>query len=97
VSERLATIAAKPGASKTAIMTDALQAYFDRRAANDLDERFKARLDKLSIELARIERDQQIVAESIEDVLSLATASANPEPQQSQMGLGITVPSTNTR
>jgi len=65
VSERLATLAARPGASKTAIMTDALKAYFDRRAANDLDERFKARLDKLSIQLARIGRDQQIVAESL--------------------------------
>jgi len=144
VSERLAAMAARPGASKTAIMTDALKAYFDRRGASDLDERFKARLDKLSVQLARIERDQPIVAESlalfarfqfmvtaplsesahaaralaqerfkafieqvsrriasgrslIEDVLSLATASANPEPQQSEMGLGITVPSTKTR
>jgi len=31
VSERLATMASRPGASKTAIMTDALKAYFDRR------------------------------------------------------------------
>jgi len=65
VSERLAAMAARPGASKTAIMTDALKAYFDRRGASDLDERFKARLDKLSVQLARIERDQQIVAETL--------------------------------
>jgi hypothetical protein len=65
VSERLATLAAKPGASKTAIMTDALKAYLDRRAANALDERFKARLDELSVQLAPIARDQQIVAESL--------------------------------
>jgi predicted transcriptional regulator len=65
VSERLATMAAKPGSSKTAIMTDALRAYFDRGAASELDERFKARLDKQSLQLARIERDQQIVAETV--------------------------------
>jgi len=65
VSERLATMAAKPGSSKTAIMTDALKAYFARDAAGELDERFKARLDKQSHQLARIERDQQIVAETV--------------------------------
>ncbi|HEV2548101.1 MAG TPA: CopG family transcriptional regulator [Stellaceae bacterium] len=64
-SARLSTMAEKPGSSKTAIMTDALRAYFDRGAASELDERFKARLDKQSLQLARIERDQQIVAESV--------------------------------
>jgi hypothetical protein len=54
VSERLATVAAKPGSSKTAIMTGALKAYFDRRAGTELDGRFKARLDKLSVQLGRI-------------------------------------------
>lgn len=65
LSDRLSTMAAKPGSSKTAIMTDALRAYFERGAASELDERFKARLDKQSMQLARIERDQQIVAESV--------------------------------
>jgi hypothetical protein len=65
ISDRLSAMAAKPGSSKTGIMTDALRAYFERGAANELDERFKARLDKQSLQLARIERDQQIVAESV--------------------------------
>jgi hypothetical protein len=65
VSERLATMAAKPGSSATAIMADALKAYFDRAASTELDERFRARLDKLSIQLGRLEHDQQIVAEAL--------------------------------
>jgi hypothetical protein len=65
LSVRLSTMAEKPGSSKTAIMIDALRAYFDRGAASELDERFKTRLDKLSIQLGRIERDQQIVAETV--------------------------------
>jgi hypothetical protein len=65
LSDRLSTMAAKPGSSKTAVMTDALRAYLERGAASELDERFRARLDKQSLQLARIERDQQIVAESI--------------------------------
>lgn len=65
ISERLAVLASKPGASKSAIMIEALRAYLDRRGANELDERFKARLEKLSTQLGRIERDQQIVAETL--------------------------------
>jgi len=65
VSEQLASLARKPGGSKTAIMTTALRAYFDRRGTNELDDQFRARLDKLSLQSARIERDQQIVAESL--------------------------------
>lgn len=65
LSVRLSTMAEKPGSSKTAIMTDALRAFFDRGAASELDELFKRRLDKLSIQLGRIERDQQIVAETV--------------------------------
>jgi hypothetical protein len=37
VSVRLATMAAEPGSSKTAIMTDALRAYFDQRACTELE------------------------------------------------------------
>jgi len=65
ISDRLSTMAKKPGSSKTAIMIDALRAYLDRGAASELDERFRARLDKQSLQLARIERDQQIVAETV--------------------------------
>jgi hypothetical protein len=47
LSGRPSTMAEKTGSSKTAIMTDALQADFDRDVAVDeLDERFKARVDK---------------------------------------------------
>jgi predicted transcriptional regulator len=65
VSEQLNALAAKPGASKTAIMSDALRAYLERRGANELDQRFRARLDRLSMQLGRIERDQQVVAEML--------------------------------
>jgi hypothetical protein len=46
-------------------MIDALKSYFDRRAGSELDERFRGRLDELSIQLGRIERDQQVVAETL--------------------------------
>src|SRR5689334_8510301 len=65
VSEQLAALAEKPGSSKTQIMTAALRVYLERRGASELDERFRARLDRLSIQLGRIERDQQVIAETL--------------------------------
>src|SRR3546814_15306934 len=46
LSETLAALAAKPGASKTAILTDALRAWLERKAGHELDERFGPRLDR---------------------------------------------------
>jgi hypothetical protein len=64
VAERLATMAAEPGSSKTAIMTNALKAYFDFTALGPNSKRFRAWLGRLSVQLGRIERDRQIVAET---------------------------------
>src|ERR1700730_560899 len=78
VSERFATMAAKPGSSRTAIMTDALKAYFDRSASTELAERFRARLDKLSVHLGRLERDQQSVAEALAVLARFRFSVAGP-------------------
>lgn len=46
LSERLETLAAKPGSSKTTILTDALRSWLDRKAGDELDQRFGPRLDR---------------------------------------------------
>ncbi len=81
VSERLAALAAKPGASKTQIMTAALTAYLDRRGASEIEERFKARLDRLSLQLGRIERDQQVVAETLALFVRYQLMVTSPPPE----------------
>ena len=80
-SERLAALAAKPGASKTQIMTAALTAYLDRRGAGEIEERFKARLDRLSTQLGRIERDQQVVAETLALLVRYQLTVTAPPPE----------------
>lgn len=55
----------KPGTSKSAIVADALRAYLGRRAAGEIDDLFKVRLDRMSRQLGRIERDQKILLESL--------------------------------
>jgi predicted DNA-binding protein len=65
VTKRLEALAAKPGATKSAILADAVTAWINRRGASELDEKFAVRLDRMSNQLARIERDGQIMLESL--------------------------------
>ena len=90
LAEQLIALAAKPGSSKTAIMSDALQAYLDRRGAGELEERFKARLDRLSMQLGRIERDLQVVAESLALFVryQLTVTGQLPEPDRAARLVG---------
>jgi len=65
LSRRFEAIAAAPGASKSAILTDALTVWLNRQAASELEARFSQRLDRMSMALGRIERDGHVLLESI--------------------------------
>lgn len=65
LAHRLETLAAHPGASKSAILVDALTAWLDRQAASELEVKFSHRLDRMSLALGRIERDSQVLIESL--------------------------------
>jgi len=66
LSEKLDALAAKPGASKTTILTDALRAWIDRKSVNELDERFAPRLDRQQRLLQRLETTLNITAEVLD-------------------------------
>lgn len=65
LSRRFDALAAAPGASKSAILTDALTAWLNRQAASELENKFGARLDRMSMALGRIERDGHVLLESL--------------------------------
>lgn len=65
LSGKLDALADKPGASKTGILTEALTAWFERRAAHELDDRFGLRLDTLSRAADRIERRLDYLTEAV--------------------------------
>jgi len=65
LSHRFEALAAEPGASKSAILTDALTAWLSREAVSELEQRFSGRLDRMSMALGRIERDGQVLLESL--------------------------------
>ena len=65
LSERLETLSRGPGASKSKILAEALGLFLDRKGADALEQHFAHRLDRLSNQLARIERNGQVELESL--------------------------------
>jgi hypothetical protein len=90
ISAKLEALAAKPGASKSSILSDAINAWLTRRGTQELDDRFGLRLDRISTQLGRIERDQQIVIESLALFVRyyLTTNAPLPEPDQAARAVG---------
>lgn len=65
LSERLEALGARPGASKSAILADALAAWLNRRGRSELEDRFGIRLDRMTAVLARIERNDLVLLETL--------------------------------
>ena len=65
VAERFERLAAAPGASKSKLLAAAVDAWLNRRGTDELEHRFALRLDRISNQLARIERDGHITIESL--------------------------------
>jgi len=91
LSEKLDAIAAEPGSSKTAILTDAFRAWLERRGATELDERFGLRLDRLSRADEQLSRKLDFVAEALGTfVQHQLTLSAHQPPFELETGqLGL--------
>lgn len=65
LSERLETLAAKPGVTKSSILADAVEAWLNRRGTSELEERFGQRLDRITTAVARVERDGHVLLETL--------------------------------
>ena len=91
LSEKLESLAAEPGSSKTAILTDAFRAWIERRGATELDERFGGRLDRLSRADEQLSRKLDFVAEALGTfVQHQLTLVAHQPPFTSETGqLGL--------
>ncbi len=90
LSEKLEALAARPGASKSAILADAVGAWLNRRGAQELDDRFGLRLNRISAQLNRIERDGQVLLESLALFVryQLTVTAPLPEPDPAARAVG---------
>ena len=90
LSDRLDTLAAKPGTSKSAITADALRDYLDRRATRDIDTLLKQRLDRINTYLGRLERDGRVVLETLALFVQyeMTNQAPLPEPDKAAQAIG---------
>jgi len=65
LSERLEALARAPGVTRSSLLATALTAWLERGASDELELRFARRLDRLSGQLERIERDGHVQIESL--------------------------------
>ncbi|MFS2108149.1 CopG family transcriptional regulator [Sphingomonas sp. Sphisp140] len=88
-SDRLEALAAAPGATKSAILADAVAAWLNRRGASELEDRFGLRLDRMSNALARIERDGHVALETLALFVRFELAIQTPLAENDQAGRAI--------
>jgi len=65
VSAELEALTATPGTSKSDVVNGALAAFFKNRGADHIEVKLRPRLDRISDQLNRIERDQHVVLETL--------------------------------
>lgn len=89
LTEQLEALAARPGSSKSAIVSDALRVYLARRGSKELDDMLKVRLDRISNQLSRIERDGHVLLESLALFVRYQLTVTAPLPEADQAGRAI--------
>jgi hypothetical protein len=65
LSAKLDALATRPGTSKTSILSDALTAWMERAGAQEIDECFGPRFDRLSRSVERAEYKLDLVIETL--------------------------------
>ncbi|OCC24478.1 CopG family transcriptional regulator [Croceicoccus estronivorus] len=89
LSDRLEALAAKPGATKSAILVDALTAWLNRRGASELEERFSIRLDRLTRAIGRVDRDTYVILETLALFIRFELAIQTPLAENDQAGRAL--------
>lgn len=89
LSKALDALAAKPGATKSGIVNEALGAWISRRATGQVDELLKPRLDRVSRDIARIARDVEVLLESLSLFIRYQLMVTAPLPEADSVARAV--------
>ena len=89
LSDRLEALAAKPGASKSSILTDAVTAWLNRRGASELEDRFAIRLDRMTQAIGRVDRDTHVILETLALFIRFELSIQVPLAENDQAGRAL--------
>ncbi|MBB5686310.1 ribbon-helix-helix protein, CopG family [Sphingobium boeckii] len=84
LSEQLNLLAAKPGASKSIIMAEAITAWIERKGMRDTDDRFGAKIDRLVMSQKAQAQDIEMIIEMLSKLIwheMLLTAHQPPSDE----------------
>lgn len=89
LSDRLEALTREPGVTKSNIVAEALSAWLKRRGADELELRFAERLNRISRQLGRIERNGHIELESLALFVRYMLTINAPLPEGDAAGRAI--------
>lgn len=89
LSDRLEALASKPGASKSAILVDAVTAWLNRRGTSELEDRFAIRLDRLTQAIGRVDRDTHVILETLALFIRFELAIQTPLAENDAAGRAL--------
>lgn len=89
VSDRITAAARGPGVSKSEMIATAIASWLDRRGTDELELRFGRRLDRLSNQLARIERNSRVELESLALFVQYMLTVNAPLPEDDEAARAI--------
>lgn len=89
LSDRLEALAARPGASKSAILADAVTAWLNRRGASELEDRFALRLDRLTRAIGRVDRETYLIIETLALFIRFELAIQTPLAENDAAGRAV--------
>jgi hypothetical protein len=81
ISDALEALGAAPGTNKSRLVNDAVAAWLARRATKEVDDLFKARLDRITREIAKGRRDVEVLLESFSLFVRYQLAVMAPLPE----------------
>lgn len=81
LSERFEALASGPDSSKSAIVVEALTAFLDCKHDAEIELHFAQRLDQLSNQLGRVERNGNAALQSLSEFIHELLAVSPPIPE----------------
>jgi hypothetical protein len=88
LSKRLCTLAAKPGATKSTIVSAALATWLDRTSVNEVEEQIGNRLNRILASVGRIERNLLYEVESLGSFIRFFMTLNPPAADQAARAAG---------
>jgi predicted transcriptional regulator len=89
LSDALEAIASGPGANKSRLVNDALAAWLARRGSKEIDDLLKVRLDRMSREIGRVRRDNEVILESLALFVRYQLLVTAPLPEADSAALAV--------